>query len=359
MLQTALPSQVPQLCAEACLADHNCAAFTATSGSTCQLFQRGTTALTLASDPEGSTVSCLRYGLDFVTLGQAAAAAAGLSPDADLKCITGYAAGFDEMTSQPAASIQECEQQCAPLVECSVFEYNAGTGICRLGDSPVLGTNVVATGPAENVTTCMLSNEDWLRLGSWADPSTLSVIRSGKMYTMHREQLSFEDAAAACAAQPRNPGRLVTFGSLPDMAYVIIKLFIEHTLDAVVPAAGVAPGTHGAWVGLQGDATDFLALLAGGSADVQWVDGTPINATLLQHAWVVDKAGQTRMGLPVHGDTCVIISADRSLLKAGFSAAGGCNWTLPFVCEGAGGRGPAGTAYQSGLLAHVRDPQEH
>mmetsp|Transcript_36227 Transcript_36227/g.91490 ORF Transcript_36227/g.91490 Transcript_36227/m.91490 type:complete len:640 (-) Transcript_36227:152-2071(-) len=332
-LAAAIPSQVPQLCAEACMGDNQCVSFTATSAGTCQLFQRGSSSVELAYDPEGSLVSCVRYGLDFVSLGQAGAAAAGLAPDADPKCVADYEVGVDDVASQAAASLQECEQLCAPRVECTAFSFEASTGTCRLGSSPAQGLNVVGTGPAQGTTTCLLSNDDWLRVGAWADPSALSAFRGSKVYTLHHEQLSYEDAVAACAAQPGSPGHLAAFSGLPELAFVINKLFIEHTLAAVVPAPDLPPATYGAWIGLTGDAADLLAVLAEGSAELQWADGASVNKTLLQQAWVTDKMGNTRKGLPSSGASCVIISADRSLLKAGFAAAASCDWALPFVCE--------------------------
>lgn len=326
------PSQDAQLCAEACRLNQACEAFSVDAFG-CTLWQLSEAKVATVPDTH-TELSCILQPLTFVSLGRSRAVTAGLPSNTTIKCAVNQSVGMDVLAAVAGvASMQQCAAACAARTACTAFILT-DTGHCTLGNNVASGTNIVPAGPAANLTSCALGDADWLRFGSLADPSTVSVVNRGYVYSLHPEQLSYDAAAAACTSLSSHT-TLASFADLAEAGYVASKLLVEaQSLQPFVPAANVTAGAYGAWVGLRAPGPSLLALLNGSSASLTWEDGRAVAAMVLQGAWVVDKTRTQLEGLPGNGDTCVSFSTDRSLPRAGLSAASPCDWAMPFICKG-------------------------
>ncbi len=300
-----LASQRPQLCAARCRANPLCDAFFV-AGARCVLQSRPAAPTVQMAANASVAVSCLRYGLDFVSAGKAAAQhALAASPAAarSYKCLLAGTQQALALQSQRTVSgvctAAECAELCArsgsggagdapAALRCTAVLHSAATCQCQLGQQPLAAAApaLLSSPPSSGAAAplaCVQEDRDFLRLGALNDPSVVQFSLGGARLIYHPEPLGYDDAGEVCARQ-HGGGVLASVASLRGALALAAKVLRALPPRLVVPAAGAAPGLHGAWVGLAGSGAALQAVMrAGGeAADLEWQDGVAVNGTLLQ-----------------------------------------------------------------------------
>lgn len=341
-------SQHPQLCAALCRNDSTgCDGFRL-RGTKCELQSRpAQQTVNLAVDASIS-VSCLRYGLDFVSVGRQVAAnyLPVLASASNYKCITDYMFNMQVLETvrgvcDPSACGQLCEDRDADKGRCEAFLHSKSRCRCMLGNQPLYGTDgLVGLFSGSGYLACMRSDGTWLKLGALNDPSTVSASQGNRVFTLHPERLGYDAAATVCRTRSPAGGTLASIGSLPEALLVAIRLLLNQAPRLFMPTSSELPGMYGAWVGLSSNASRLVGLLDNTpgytTQGVTWDDSSPVNRTLIQYLWAVypNNSLSYKPSLDV-SRTCLYFSNSTALKRPGLAAAGACSWELPFICESA------------------------